>query len=90
MKKQIGVGLAIGFVTSVVGCAAAPRPTAVAAHVERIQCDRESASQDELVRSIHVLSVSPLYSARDDAEQHCGGSRRGRREELVVRPPQGV
>jgi len=87
MKKHTKVGLAIGMAAVVVGCAAAPRPAAVAAGVERVQCDRASASQDELVRSIQVISVSPLYShvmTSNTAEDRVAGA------EIIVRPAQGV
>jgi len=87
MNKHLRIGLAVALFASAVGCSSTPRPAAVAAGVERVQCDRASASQDELVRSMRVLSVEPLYThvmTGNTAEDRVNGAK------LVVRPPEGV
>jgi hypothetical protein len=55
--------------------------------VERTQCDPAATSHDDLVRSIAVLRVQPLYShvrTNNTSEERVNGAK------LLVRPPSGV
>lgn len=87
MDKLLSRGLAFAVLAGSMGCASAARPAAVAADVAREQCDRDSASRDELVRSLHVLRVDRVYThvlTGNTAEDRAAGAR------LTVRPPPGV
>jgi hypothetical protein len=88
MKTYLtGVTAAVGALV-LAACSSAPPPSAKAAGVERLQCDSASASQDDLVRSTHVLAVEPLYShvitSNNNSEERVAGAK------LLVRPPNGV
>jgi hypothetical protein len=69
-------------------CSSGPLPAARAASVERLECDASATSQDELVRSLKVLHVEPLYThimtGGDNAEERVNGAK------LYVTAPNGV
>jgi len=80
------------FVTiSLIGaaaCSSGPLPAMRAMDVERLQCEASPASQDELVRSLKVVRVEPLYThimtGGDNAEERVNGAK------MTVAEPQGV
>lgn len=85
MKSYILLGT--GALSLATACAGQPRATVQAAEVERMQCDPSSTSQDDVVRSIAVLRVQPLYShvrTGNTSEERVNGA------SLLVRPPKGV
>jgi len=87
MKSYLFQALATGALSLTAACAGQPRATVQAASVERIQCDASSTPQDDLVRSIAVLHVQPLYSqvgSTGSTEERVNGAK------LTVRPPKGV
>ena len=88
MKSYVFQALAAGTLSLAAACASQPRPTVQAAGIERLKCDPSSTSQDDLVRSIAVLHVQPIYShvmtGGDNAEERVNGAK------LLVRPPKGV
>jgi hypothetical protein len=87
MQNHLLRTLAAGALSLAAACAAQPRATVQAARVERVQCDASSTSQDDLVRSIAVLHVQPIYSqvgSTGSTEERVNGAT------LVVRPPKGV
>jgi hypothetical protein len=87
MKSYLFRTLATGALSLAAACAGQPRATVQAASVERMQCDSSSTSQDDLVRSIAVLNVQPLYSqvgSTGSTEERVNGAK------LTVRPPKGV
>jgi hypothetical protein len=69
-------------------CSSGPLPAVRAAGVEHLQCEASVASQDELVRSLKVLHVEPLYAhvmtGADDAAERVNGAK------MIVVPPNGV
>jgi hypothetical protein len=78
-------------ITALIGataCSSGPLPAARAAGVERMQCDASTSSQDQIVGSLKVLRVQPLYThimtGGDNAEERVNGAK------LVVRPPSGI
>ncbi len=82
---------AIGAIAAMVGCASgAPPPSAKAAGVERMQCDGSATTQGEveLLRSVKVLKVEPVYShvptSNNNAEARVNGAK------LLIRPPKGL
>jgi hypothetical protein len=87
MKRFLTVLLPLAVTVGSAACASAPPPAARAAGVERTQCDSTAASQDEVVRSMRVLSVKPLYThvrSNNTFEDRVNGAK------LIVRPPQGM
>ncbi|MGO9832897.1 MAG: hypothetical protein ACLP1X_01640 [Polyangiaceae bacterium] len=83
--------LPITALTALIGataCSSGPLPATRAAGVERLQCDASPNSQDQLVRSLKVLHVQPLYThtmtGGDNAEERVNGAT------LLVRPPSGI
>jgi len=87
MKIHLFRALTTGALFATAACASQPRVTAQAANVARMQCDSNLASQDDLVRSIAVLNVQPLYSqvgSTGSSEERVNGAK------LTVRPPEGV
>jgi hypothetical protein len=86
-QKAIGAacGLALGS-----ACATEPPPAAVAASVDRMQCDGSATSiaATELLRSNAVVGVVPIYShiivTPNNAEERVCGSK------LLIRPPPGM
>jgi hypothetical protein len=87
MKIYLFRTLAAGALSLAAACAGQPRATVQATSVERMQCDSSSTSQDDLVRSIAVLHVQPLYSqvgSTGSTEERVNGAK------LTVRPPKGV
>ncbi len=88
MKTYLFRALATGALSLAAACASQPRASVQAAGVERLQCDSSSTTQDDVVRSIAVLNVQPLYShvmtRGNDAEERVSGAK------LLVRPPKGV
>jgi hypothetical protein len=86
MKIYLFQALAMGAL-SLTACADQPRAMVQAAGAERMQCDSSSTSQDDLVRSITVLHVQPVYSqvgSTGSTEERVNGAT------MVVRPPKGV
>jgi|HubBroStandDraft_4_1064222.scaffolds.fasta_scaffold67984_2 hypothetical protein len=79
--------LAIGALAFGSACASQPRPTIRAADIERIQCDSTSTSRDDLVRSIAVLRVRPMFT---HMRSNTSGEDRVNGVMLLVRPPGGV
>jgi hypothetical protein len=78
-------------ITALIGaaaCSSGPLPVTRAAGVERMQCDATTNSQDQLVRSLKVLRVQPLYThimtGGDSEEERVNGAT------LIVRPPSGI
>jgi hypothetical protein len=87
MKTYLLATLAVGAISLASACASQPQATVQAAGVERMQCDPSSTSQDDLVRSIKVIHVQPLYShvrTNNSSEERVNGAK------LLVRPPTGV
>jgi len=87
MQRYLLATLGTGVLALASACASQPGATAQAAGVERMQCDSSSTSQDNLVRSIAVLRVEPVYShvrTNNSSEERVNGAK------LVVRPPKGV
>jgi hypothetical protein len=87
MQSYLLRTLATGTLSLAAACAAQPRATVQAASVERMQCDSSTASQDDLVRSIAVLHVQPIYShvgSTGSTEERVNGAT------MLVRPPKGV
>jgi hypothetical protein len=87
MKIYLFQTLAMEALSLAAACASQPGATVQAAGVERLQCDSSSTSQDDLVRSLTVLHVQPVYSEVGSAgstEERVNGAT------LVVRPPKGV
>jgi hypothetical protein len=87
MKIYLFQALATGALSLAAACANQPRAAVQAAGVERMQCDSSSTSQDDLVRSIAVLHVQPVYSqvgSTGSTEERVNGAT------MVVRPPNGV
>src|SRR5271157_3464665 len=87
MKSYLFRTVATGAFSLATACAGQPRATVQAAGVERLQCDSSSTSQDDLVRSIAVVRVEPLYSqvgSTGSTEERVNGAK------LTVRPPKGV
>jgi hypothetical protein len=81
------VVLAAALMTGALACSSAPRPAARAAGVERVQCDPSATAQDDVVRSMRVIAVEPIYShvaSTGQSEERVTGAK------LVVRPPQGM
>jgi hypothetical protein len=79
--------LAIGTLALGSACESQPRATVRAADTERIQCDSGSTSHDDLVRSIAVLRVRPIFThmrSNTSSEERVNGAT------LLVRPPEGV
>jgi len=77
----------MGALSLATGCATEPRPSVQAAGVEQLQCDASATSKDDLVRSIAVIHVQPLYShvrTGNTSEERVNGAK------LLVRPPRGV
>jgi len=77
----------VGAFSLAAACAAQPRATAQAADVERLQCDSSSTTRDDVVRSLKVLRVDPIYTSVDSVgstDQRVDGAK------MVVRPPEGV
>jgi len=87
MKSYVFGTLAVGALSLASACASQPRASVQAAGVERMQCDSSSSSQDDVVRSVAVLHVQPLYShvrTGNTSEERVNGAK------LMVRPPKGV
>jgi hypothetical protein len=87
MQSYLLRTLATGAFSLAAACAAQPRATVQAASVERLQCDSNSTSQDDLVRSIAVLHVQPIYThmgSNGSTEERVNGAT------MLVRPPKGV
>jgi hypothetical protein len=83
----LSTGFAIGVLAFASACVSQPRATVQAVQVERIQCDSDATSRDDLVRSIAVLNIRPIFTymrSNTSSEQHVNGAK------LLVRPPQGV
>jgi hypothetical protein len=87
MQHHLLSTLATGALAFGSACESQPRATVRATDMERIQCDSGSTSQDELVRSIAVLHVRPIFTymrSNTSSEERVNGAK------LLVRPPQGV
>jgi len=87
--NQAHLWLAIGLVCGAAACTEHVAPTAKAARVEQMQCDRSMRAGDDvrLLQQTAVLGASPLYShvvTKDGSEDRVTGAK------LVVRPPAGV
>jgi hypothetical protein len=90
MNKLSLVVVAAGLACVATSCAERVAPTAKAASVEQLQCDRGAVSGDDvrLLQATTVLAAHPLYShvisGKNDSEDRVIGAR------LTVRPPEGV
>lgn len=90
MGKALLGFAAVGLACVTAACAGKVPPTAKAASVERMQCDRTATGGDDvrLLQSTTVLSAKPLYShvitGKNDSEERVTGA------QLTVRPPEGV
>ncbi len=87
--KVLSVLVAAGLALGGTACAAKVTPTAKAASVEQLQCDRRAPGEDvRLLQGTTVLGASPLYShvisGKNDSEDRVTGAK------LLVRPPEGV
>jgi hypothetical protein len=82
--------LALSVSSLAAACATTPHPATTAAAVERVQCDSTATTDGavQLMRSVTVLNVEPLYShvasANNNSEERVNGAK------FVIRPPQGV
>jgi len=88
MRTSLKAPLVTISLIGATACSSGPLPAVRAAGVERLQCEASAASQDELVRSLKVLHVEPLYthimSGADDAAERVNGA------QMIVTPPSGV
>jgi len=90
MNKLSLVVVAAGFACAGTGCAERVAPSAKAASVQQLQCDRGATSGDDvrLLQATTVIAAHPLYShvisGKNDGEDRVTGAR------LTVRPPEGV
>jgi len=88
MRRSLKGTLAIVTLVGATACSSGPVPAVRAAGVERMQCDASASSQDQLVRSLKVLRVEPLYShvatGNNNSEERVNGAK------IVVRPPNGI
>jgi len=88
MRNSIKGTLVTISLIGATACSSGPLPTVRAAGVEHLQCEASAASQDELVRSLKVLHVEPLYThimtGADDAAERVNGAK------MIVTPPNGV
>lgn len=85
---QLGHGVLLATLL-LVACASSPPPEAKAAEIERLQCDASGSadSDSELLRSVTVLGLRPLYAhmlTRNGSENRINGAR------LLLRPPNEV
>lgn len=87
MRHHPFSALAIGALAFGAACESQPRPTVRAADIERVQCDSTSTSRDDLVRSIAVLRVRPIFT---HMRSNTSGEDRVNGALLLVRPPDGV
>ncbi len=88
MRSPIRESLVAISMIAATACTSGPLPAVRAAGVERLQCNASGASQDELVRSLKVLHVEPLYAhimtGGVNAEERVSGAK------MIVSPPKGV
>jgi hypothetical protein len=91
MKNYIAAISAIGASLLASACASSGQPPAAqAANVERVQCDGSATTQGEveLLRSVTVLDMEPIYShvptANNNTEDRVNGAK------LLIRPPKGM
>jgi hypothetical protein len=88
MNRYLIGAVGFGTLVAAAACSSGPVPAVRAAGLERMQCDATVKSQDDLVRSLKVIHVEPLYShimtSNNNSEERVNGAR------MVVRPPNGV
>jgi hypothetical protein len=87
MSRFLSLALCSAVAVASAACSVDTRPAVRAADVERVQCDASATAQDEVVRSMRVISVEPIYAhirSNSNAEERVNGAK------LVVRPAQGM
>jgi hypothetical protein len=88
MRNYLRGAVASAMLVASTACASGATPAARAAGVERLQCDPSALSQEQLVRSLTILHVEPIYShvmtGNNNDEDRVNGAK------LIVRPPKDV
>jgi hypothetical protein len=89
MSKIRLAWMVAGLASLTAACAARPEANVKAAAAEQLQCDRSSASGDDvrILQQTTVLSAGPLYShviTKDSSDNRITGAK------LLVRAPEGV
>jgi hypothetical protein len=87
MNRYLSLAMCAAAAVASAACSVETRPAARAADVERVQCDASPAAQDDVVRSMRVISVEPIYAhirSNSNSEERVNGAK------LLVRPTQGM